>query len=502
MSEQGPRSGGLVGSAPERGERDQARELGEAIEAAQPIGGDERARETAVFGGRGGEPPDLEDWVADLNARYAVVVVKGSTFVLRETPGGAPWDRVAFMSFESFRNFLSNQFVAVVRPRKGLDYVPVAKLWLSHPRRRQYEGVEFEIAPGAARPDHFNLWQGLEFEPREGDCSRLVAHLHEVICGGDAGMFAWVLQWFAHLVQKPWERIGTALVLRGGQGAGKTIVGTLVGELLGAHYMLVDQPGLIVGAFNAHMASLVLLHADESFWAGDKAAEGRLKSLVTAATQPIQPKGVDTFQVKNFVRLFVTSNERWVVPAGLDERRFAVFDVKPTRKQDHAYFAAIEAEWRAGGREAFLHLLLEEPLTLNLRKIPRTEALLEQKLNSADPMVKWWFGRLQDGAQTRDAIDEWKGWVATKALYADYLKFAQESGVRRPGDDQDLGHRIRDLCPGVAKRRFPHGAPRPWGYRFPHLATARAGFEGVVGQTVEWPAEDGAPAQGEDEPLD
>ena len=40
------------------------------------------------------------------------------------------------------------------------------------------------------------------------------------------------------------------------------------------------------------------------------------------------------------MRLFVTGNPDWMVPAGYKERRWAVFDMGDEHMQDHAYFAA------------------------------------------------------------------------------------------------------------------------------------------------------------------
>ena len=137
-------------------------------------------------------------------------------------------------------------------------------------------------------------------------------------------------------------------------GVGKTKVGQVVGSLLGDHYALVSSPRYVTGQFNAHMKALLLLHADEAFWAGDKTAEGRLKDLVTGDAHFIEHKGLDPIRVKNYVRLYVTGNEDWQIPAGFGERRFAVLDVGKDHMQDTAYFAAIDAEMDNGGREALL----------------------------------------------------------------------------------------------------------------------------------------------------
>ena len=79
------------------------------------------------------------------------------------------------------------------------------------------------------------------------------------------------------------------------------------------------------------------------------------------------------------MRLLVTGNHDWLVPAGLEERRFAVLDVGEACMQDHDYFGAIIEEMNNGGREALSDYLLKFDLRINLRKIPKTKALLDQK---------------------------------------------------------------------------------------------------------------------------
>ena len=94
----------------------------------------------------------------------------------------------------------------------------------------------------------------------------------------------------AHLVQRRRERPGIALVLRGRKGTGKTKLGEVLGSLFAPHYFPGDDARYLVGQFNQHMASRLLLQADEAMWAGDKAAEGRLKGLITSKIQMIELK--------------------------------------------------------------------------------------------------------------------------------------------------------------------------------------------------------------------
>src|SRR5262249_41990557 len=162
------------------------------------------------------------------------------------------------------------------------------------------------------------------------------------------------------------------------------------GGLFRRHYFVIDDPRYLVGHFNAHQGACLLLQADEAVWAGDHTAEGRLKGLITAQTQLVEHKGVDAIKMHNFVRIFMTSNSDWVVPAGKDERRFAVLDVNPRCAKNRAYFGEMVKELDNGGREALLADLLAFDLeSVELGEIPRTTALVEQKIYSLGDIEAW-----------------------------------------------------------------------------------------------------------------
>ena len=80
--------------------------------------------------------------------------------------------------------------------------------------------------------------------------------------------FLWIVGWWAQIVQQLTVKMETALVMRGPRGVGKTKIGDVFGSLLVPHYLKVANPRYITGNFNSHMASLLVLHADEAFWAG------------------------------------------------------------------------------------------------------------------------------------------------------------------------------------------------------------------------------------------
>ncbi|MCV0427821.1 MAG: DUF5906 domain-containing protein, partial [Roseibium sp.] len=317
-------------------------------------------------------------------------------------------------------------------------------------------------------------------------------HMLTNICDGDEALFRWVFGWFAHMMQRPRERPGTALVIRGLMGTGKSIMGEVMGSLIAPHFFQVDDPRYITGQFNAHMSACLLLQAEEAVWAGDKVAEGRLKGLITSKTQMIESKGVDPYRLDNFVRIMMTSNEDWVVPAGKDERRYCVLDCAAHAKENHGYFGEMMEQLDKGGRRALLADLLSFDLsTVNLRQIPRTGALLEQKLRSLDSVDMFVFERLQEGAILKHD-DRWNpsDFVIKQHLYEEYLAWADKIGIKRRVDLNQFGKALIKLIPGVKdfRPRVDDGT-RKRAYVFPDLIVCRESFAEAVGQAVDWPKE-------------
>ena len=434
--------------------------------------------------------------VEKINERYALVIWGGKAVVVNEQTDGPIDERVRVMSPEALNVWFANRFTEVLGADGKLKVIPWSKAWLSHRQRRQYSGVEFFPNPDGASgvPGYLNFWRGFGVTPSpNGSYNVFRDHLLNNICRGNPELFKFLFAWCAHIVQRPRERIGTAIVLCGKMGTGKSKFGEVIGSLFPSHYFQVDDARYVTGQFNAHMASCLVLQADEAVWAGDKAAEGRLKGLITSEYQMIESKGVDPIRLRNFVRIIMTSNEEWVVPAGKDERRYCVLDVDPRCAQNSEYFKEMDDELNNGGREHLLHDLMQFDLSkIDLRHIPRTRALLEQKLRSLDPIENWFFNRLWSGMIT----SETPGWAATitcAVLHADYIRAASLSGIGRKRSDAEFGLKLAKLLPELKHIR-PREADsngvtrRVWKYEMPSLDDCRSAFDDLVGQSVDWPA--------------
>ncbi|UGY27175.1 DUF5906 domain-containing protein [Bradyrhizobium septentrionale] len=452
---------------------------------------------SAANGGGDEKPPNDSAFdIDDLNRSFAFVIWGGKAVVVNEQPHGPVNDRVRLLSFDSMNQWYANKFTEVRAADGKVRPVTWATAWLRHRRRRQYDGVEFFPNPDgmACTPNYLNLWRGFSVTPSaDGSCEKFKDHLRVNVCQEDEKLFRYLIGWLAHLVQRPRARAGIALVLRGGKGTGKTKVGEVVGSLFAPHYFLVDDARYLTGQFNSHMASCLLLQADEAMWAGDKAAEGRLKGLITSEIQMVEAKGIDPIRMENFVHVIMTSNESWVVPATGDERRFFVLDVGSLCQRNNTYFAEIDDELDRGGRERLLFELLSFDLEqFNIWDVPQTDALLDQKIGSLGPIDEFWHSRIHDGVLIH-GDEDWRTVVARDDLYSEYLREVKTRNLGRARGSADFGKRIKKLAPEIrdtrpAIEKEPGVFRRTRCYEMPSLQECRESFERHLGQPMNWPA--------------
>jgi hypothetical protein len=227
--------------------------------------------------------------------------------------------------------------------------------------------------------------------------------------------------------------------------------------------------------------------------------EGKLKDLVTGHNQFIEFKGKEPIRINSYVRLFVSGNPDWLVPAGFEERRFATLDVGEDHIADKPYFAAIDHEMANGGREALLYHLLNFDLsTVDLRTIPKTEALLEQKLATLNPEQGWWLDILMEGMLPFSSIIEKDNddacYRSVSSIFDAYIEHAQKHGVRRRSIETQLGIFLKKHVPGLVRREVKNEnrigrnvtTNRFYVYDFPSLAKCREAFAKSLQQEIDW----------------
>lgn len=322
-------------------------------------------------------------------------------------------------------------------------YLDKASAWLKNPHKRKYERVVFE--PGCETPgDVYNLWRGFAYPEKKGDCSLYLAHLRDNVCQGDSAHFNWLIRWMAWQVRHPGEVGQSAVVIHGVKGVGKNVAAEGFCELWGRHGMVVDNQRLVTGNFNAHLRDKCCLVCDEAFFAKDPHQVNQLKVLITGKTLKIEFKGVDVEHVPNLLRLIIIGNDDHIVHATGEERRFFVLKCGEGKRDDQAYFAAIDRQLKHGGYQALLyHLLREIDLTnFNVRKPLRTVELLRQMADSLQsPAEKVWFECLGVGMLPARTMRK-DGRVELRV--SDLVTWAKKQSSRWEVSENSLGNFLGD----------------------------------------------------------
>lgn len=370
--------------------------------------------------------------VQEYNENWAVVTIEGKFRIARfeQRPSEPP----TFFAERDFQASRRTDTVTIEGKR-----VKKALIWLDSPLRRSYDALDY--MPGVVdHPTVLNLWTSWARLPDpDASCAAWLALLRDVICGKDEELTLWMLNWFANILREPMNKSMTAPVIIGRQGAGKSLLVTYFGAILGAGYTVATNPEHIFGKFNKHQASTILLHSEEALYGGDKLHRNVIKSMITDKFRLSEPKGLDARLVSNHLRLILTSNDQHAAPAETGDRRFTVIDMED-RKISPSHIKSVVDELEGKGPEALHHFLTSKfPYDPAVPRINvKNEALRSVQALNMPPIDAWWLSVLQIGVilpdylswATRPALDPWPQEVSSMAVLVAMRIAMRERNVR------------------------------------------------------------------------
>jgi hypothetical protein len=416
-----------------------------------------------------------------LNVKYAVIRSYGGKCAI-VTIGHSKGDlnkRVfEFQTKEAFEQWMANQFIPSLKKQNEKN--AVGPWWFQHPLRREYDSAIFKpLAPGVittpSRLKILNMYLGWGVEPKEGDWSLIRQHIRNVLANGDEGTDNYIIFWIAWNLQHPDRLPEVALTLIGHKGTGKGTLARLLRIIFGSHSVQVSNIRHLTGNFNAYKENLILLVADEAYWGGHKGEAGELQRMITEDTLFIEPKFFNQYEAKNYIRLLILAEPGWVIPAGPNERRYAVFDVSERHLEDRKYFKALHHQIDNGGAAAMLYDLQRMDLgDWHPRQVYKTAAFRRQQDMSLGHLEEWLLTLLESGCLPSPAMGKpwasgpttllndakWKVPRCRDLSYNSLSAFLLKWGCRQTGGDDRYYH-----FPPLAKIRTAWDqryAPREW----------------------------------------
>jgi hypothetical protein len=408
--------------------------------------------------------------IDELNREFALIVAGNSLRIAWFQPDGT----FKLIGLADFKVLLANRQIGDLRGER------LAEAWIAHQDRRQYRDFTFDPSNNHD-PTLLNQWRGFAVEPKFENARPGLEFIFEVICDGDLKLFEWLLAWMAQAVQEPHKKPGTAIILLGPGGIGKSTLAEMLLRLFEPHAISVNSADRLTRNFNYHLKDKCLVLVEEAPLLRRHA--NALKDLITSPRMLVEPKGVDAFQIDNHIRIIVCTNELHALHAQAHERRYCVIRVSDKHQEDEDYFVALYAWMDADGIAALLRFLQAHDFSrVNLRKVPRTKALLEQKQSSFSPVEQFAWEALQSGYWPNG--QPWNSPI-DRAWSLDAINDL----ARYPGERinaTQLGQRLKAIFPELDSLRPAAGATRRRMYKFPPLEEARQRFSEYVRQPLEW----------------
>ena len=364
----------------------------------------------------------------------------------------------------------------------------IVQLFFEHPETTVYKGVDFN--PVGCKPDNINLWVGPTLAPKKGTWENVKDFLLNIICSSDEELFAYLIKYLAHALQKPEYKPGVMITLLGGEGIGKGTLMKIIMMIWGATTYKTNRIDDVVGQFNSSLEGSFWILLDEAHFAGDAKSSDALKSIVTESTVSINQKNQPQRMIPSLHRFMSSTNQTFVGKRGTDDRRDLTIKVSEIRKKDTPYWKKLN-DCLEEETAALMHDLLAMDIkNFNVHEKPDTDELLNQKLNTLSPEESWWLDCLKDGVIAFEGKNEKQPFIKTKTIENAVTGAREITGSRRSTSLNVLASNLmKKFCPSAIKSRS-NDKFRHRGYILPTLEDARKDFEAVIGAKIDWDEND------------
>jgi hypothetical protein len=298
----------------------------------------------------------------------------------------------------------------------------------------------------STRGEHlFNLFTGFRAQPihnlhiDKSLISPIMWHIKHVLCNQDEAATDYMLNWLAHLCQKPNRKIGVMVALKSQQGAGKNIFWDFIGEyIIGMNYYIVlNNLGQVTDKFNALMQGKLLTVCDEigNFGVLNRSHD-TLKNIITQLKQVIELKGHDAFRINDYNNLVGLSNNECPWKVESSDRRYFILEVSDCKVDDDAYFGNLANCFNDQCAMHFYNMLLQRDISQwKPLKIPMTETKRTLKHMSLLAPIQYIFDCVQSDAPYGFAWDSnGPTKVFSQNLFEGFQEWQKATGSDRKED--------------------------------------------------------------------
>jgi phage/plasmid-associated DNA primase len=206
----------------------------------------------------------------------------------------------------------------------------------------------------------------------------------------------------------------------------------------------------VLGRFNKHMEGKLLTVLNEiSNYGGAHKSNDYLKSLITDETLTIEPKGKETYTIRDCSRFVFLTNNNWAVKVESRDRRYVVIEADQEHVGNHEYFTRLAAalEHPDAPTSMFSYLATLDLSQWNHRLLPQTQARDEVQLASVPTPIRYIISQLEHHK--------------TMAYFEDYKQWCETHNERNEFNSRSFFHLLRNaLGQEIKSRRIDTGVAK------------------------------------------
>lgn len=271
---------------------------------------------------------------------------------------------------------------AFVKSQKFGDYVEFFPIWNKDRKKRMIHTIDYKPTEDpTVFVKQLTFTHALTVETRP-DALPVFLELADLCSGRNPVLREYMLNWYAHLLQQPFDLPGVGLIFTGQKGVGKDtlndfMLGYVVGESHGRNY---ENSKQFFAPHDTGRRDKFFVKLEEANREQCMANADWLKGMVTSKSVTYNPKGSKEITTPNYLRLVLTLNPgRSPVDLVGGERRWVFFQVPPTYKGNLDHWGMVRRIlFNPEAGKAVAEYLLKRDLSgFNVRKLPENEFLTQ-----------------------------------------------------------------------------------------------------------------------------
>lgn len=353
------------------------------------------------------------------------------------------------MGLEHAREYYSRKW-RFEHSQKFEDYTTFYDLWRKDKTARTINKIDMRETDD---PEVFVMPPVFAWKDEGAQAAGAVEKFKEILTLiGTEAQQDYIIKWLAQMVQNPFVKPETGIVVTGDKRTGKDTPFDFFGEfVIGGDYFRNYTCG---GSqfFDKHdtaRMNMFLCKVEEANRNIFLKNADKFKTLITAKSEMYNEKGRTAVTVANYNRFVLTTNAGCPVELSDDEERFVIATCSNARKHDIPYWTEVRRVLfnKEAGR-AVGHWLSTLDLTnFNFRTAPKSAyqlMLVEQDKTSEELFVEQW-----DGEEVR-AVE----------LFHMYRAYCVQNELPSCQNVKSLGHALQKIMRGgkIIKRKSEDGA--------------------------------------------